>query len=82
MLEKYYFTFAEDGQLFRGGWVIICAKTETAARRLFVEHYGEAAISQEGFLRFAFSYSEIEFLKTGMLDTGNFGYFCWGIIYE
>ena len=70
-MKKYYITYGNGGDMpFKGGWSTIYAKEESEARQMHVNRHG---LSENGCLRFAFSYSEEEFEKTGMKTAGNFG---------
>lgn len=81
-MNKYYITFSECGQLFSGGWVVIHAHDMTAAIQTFIEHYGDQAYTQQGYLNYAFCYPEDSFMQTSMLKHGNFGVFCREVLYE
>jgi hypothetical protein len=77
---KYYFTFAREGQIYEGGWVIVEAENLNWATKKFIDRYGLESQNRFGELRCAMKYTEEEFLRTGMDITGNLGKFCHEII--
>jgi len=78
-MNKYYFTFGGDGQIYRGGWVEIHADSIADAQEKFAKHFGDRAYKGQ-FLSYAFHYTESQFAETIMSKTGNGGAGCHEII--
>ena len=76
---KYYFTFSNHGQLFKGGWVEIVADSLQEAQQKFIDSYGEKAW-EHNCLNYAFHYPEEAFNKTIMATEGNLGNKCHEVI--
>lgn len=75
-MHTYYFTYGCDEagtQPYKGGWTEITAPNEKFARQIHGMIHG--CDPNEG-LRFAFCYSEEDFIKTSMYRNGNFGKRC------
>lgn len=69
-MNKYYFTYGTSSCMpYQGGWSLIYAEDIDEARDLHRDRHG---LSENGLLRYAFDYTEEEFLKSGMVD-GNLG---------
>jgi hypothetical protein len=75
-MNRFYFTFGLDRQIYRGGWVVIHANTLEEAQNKFVKRFAERAVDKKGYLCYAFSYRQDEFEKTKMHKKGNFGAYC------
>ncbi|MBF7097605.1 hypothetical protein [Alkalibacter mobilis] len=73
-MNNYIFTFGSSGQIYNGGWIRIRAESLKNAQEKFVQRFKEDAYSGE-LLRYATSYNEDSFKKTGMLEEGNWGAF-------
>ena len=78
-MDNYYFTFGTGKDFpYQGGWVVVKANSYGEARNKFKEKFG----TRDGYLPFAFQYSEEEFELSGMDKRGNFGEFCHEVIGE
>lgn len=77
-LSRYYITYGTSDNLpYQGGWTVIYAKDEDEARQKHIERYG---LTEDGYARFAFSYTEEEFLSTSMYHDGNCGAYTHEVI--
>ena len=65
-MNKYYFTFGTEGQLKKGGYILIYANSIKEAQEKFIKRYGDRAWKGENILNYAFHYTEEEFKKTDM----------------
>lgn len=75
---KFYFTYGTDsGYPFQRGWTEVRAKDFNDAVRAFRAYHMDRS---PGVLNCADYYTEDEFAKSGMMETGNFGAFCHEVI--
>lgn len=72
-MKKFYFTYAQTGHPFAGGWTEIEAPDMSTACTLFRRYHPDKT---EGLLNCAFVYEESEFMKTPMYKESNFGEKC------
>lgn len=73
-MNKYYFTFGSEGHPYVGGWITIEADNMELATQIFRILYPD---KNNGFLRYAFRYTEDEFKRTIMYEKGsNLGAAC------
>ena len=78
-MKCYYFTFGTDkNHPFKGGWVIVKARSMKDAEVIFHLTFPNSSDCKQS--NFAFSYSESAFKNTVMYKNGNFGVRCHGII--
>lgn len=77
-MRNFYFTFGTDkNQPFRGGWVIVKARSMNDACEVFRRYFPDKI---EDTYNCADIYSEKSFKCTEMYRSGNFGKRCHGII--
>lgn len=78
-MKSYYFTFGADKNYpFKGGWVIVKARSMKDAEAIFSIVFPNS--SDDKRRSFAFSYSESAFKNTAMYKNDNLGVRCHGII--
>lgn len=76
-INDYYFTFGNNNtQPFKGGWLIVRARSVGEAHKKFAIKY--PAIDK--IYSYSFFYKEEDFIKSGMMSKGNLGFFCHEII--
>lgn len=80
-MNKYYLTFEAIGQLFSGGWVLVFASDELAAKRKFVNRYGKRAFDPLRHLNFALIFPGPVFERSPMYKFGIGGKFCQDVIF-
>ena len=84
MTKKRFFCTFGDSKYFpyHDGWVEVIADSFNDAKRIFEDRYPSPKNGKSYFPRFAFIYSEQEFVKTDMWKYGNFGFRCHEVITE
>ena len=75
MVQKFYFTFGNEGYPYAGGWVEILAESRSEAVKVFRQHYPDR---YEGMVNCCDIYSEDSFKKTCMVN-GNLGAKCHAV---
>lgn len=78
-LQKFYFTFGSEGQLYNGGWVLIHAVDKADAIKKFKKRYKEKSMKNHK-LNYSLSYYQEDFEATRMFSDGNFGVYCHEVI--
>lgn len=66
---KFYFTYSSSGMAYEGGWTEVEAPSITIAVQAFTAFHRAV----NGITACSDIYTESEFRKTGMLESGNFG---------
>lgn len=66
---KFYFTYGSSGMAYKGGWTEVEAPSRATAMQAFSAFHRAV----NGITACSDIYTESEFRKTGMLDSGNFG---------
>lgn len=76
-MEKFYFTYGQEGQPFRGGWTEVVAPNSHLACEAFRHHHPDKI---KGLLNCSSVYTEESFKATEMYAGGNFGARCRELI--
>lgn len=75
---KVFYTYGSDERYpFYGGWVEVEAYSMTQAHALYRAAYPDR---EPGILNCADYYTEGQFRRTGMMETGNRGAYCHRVI--
>ncbi len=76
--ETFFFTYGDsETHPFHGGWTIVYANSLEEAEKKFQKKHPNKVSS---LLNCAFVYTEEQFIKTGMIFSGNRGSFCHEVI--
>ena len=70
-MSKFFFTYGLEGHPYVGGWTEVECQADVDERELF-----RAVHPSDGCLACADVYTEAEFKKTKMCNSGNFGRRC------
>ena len=84
-LKNFYITFGSDESMpYQCGWVLIKAVSLEQAQDKFIKHFGDSAVSANGFINYASAYDQRYYdgsvSEGGMFATGNMGKFLHEII--